>query len=346
MEAHMRFHKLSRLAAVVVAIFFVAQTATADDVFLKMDGFPPGSAAGQFGIAFTNVVQKYTPYKVQVSVGKPATKSAIHAAKKQTDLFLTAPIINIFMQKKMAMFKKVKSAPELNKKLRGIINYPLGPYHMVVYEASGIKTLQDIKGKKVFLGPPAGSATRVMTDIVVGATGYKPGKDFKVMRFDWKTAETAFLDRQMDVYMAPTSLPSPTIRQMAMAGKIRILSIPDEALKSPLIKKLLNFPGRTVEIIPANAYGKKQVNTRDAKTLGSWVGLGTHMWLDTEVVYNMTKVFWEHLDEVYATAEWMKAITRETALNQMNIPLHIGSYRYYKEAGFVIPKNLIPPEAR
>lgn len=331
---------------VAILIFMIANTASARDVYLKMDGLPPGSSAGQMGIAFTQVVQKHTPYKIQVSVGKPATKSALLAAKKQVDLFITAPTINLYMQKSMYMFKKVKDAPGLNAKLRGIINFPLGPYHMVVYESSGIKTIKDIKGKKVFLGPPAGAATRVMSMVVEGATGYKPGEDFQTMRFDWKTAETAFMDRQMDVHMSPTTLPSPTIHQFAMSGKIRILSIPEEAFQSALIKKALGFPGRTVEIIPKDIYGKNQVNTTDSKAIGSWVGLGTHMWLDTEVVYNMTKAFWQYIDEVYATAEWMKGVTKNTALNQMNIPLHIGSYKYYKEAGWDIPDSLIPPEAK
>jgi uncharacterized protein len=341
----MKLHKFASLA-ITVALFLTAHTVNAGDVYLKMEGLPAGTSAGQLSIAFTQVVQKHTPYKIQISVGKPATKMAILAAKKQTDLFITAPTINMFMQKKIAMFKKVKNAPELNSKLRGIINFALGPYHMIVYENSGIKTLKGIKGKKVFLGPPAGAAGKVMTQVVEGVTGYKPGKDFQAMRFDWKTAETAFLDRQMDVYMMPTTLPSPTIQQFAMSGKIRILSIPDEAFNSPQIKAALNFPGRTIEIIPPDMYGKKQVNTKGSKTVGSWVGLGTNMWLDTEVVYNMTKAFWQHIDEVYATAEWMKAITRENALNQMNIPLHIGAYKYYKEVGFDIPDSIIPPEAR
>ena len=30
----------------------------------------------------------------------------------------------------------------------------------------------------------------------------------------------------------------------------------------------------------------------------------------------------------------------------MNIPLHVGAYRYYKEAGFDIPAALVPPEAK
>jgi len=322
-----------------------AGSVQAEDLFLKMDSFPPGTSPGQFGIAFTQVVQKHMPVTIQVSAGKPATKSAIDAAKKNVDLFLTAPTINHFMQTKSAMYKKVADADKLNANLRGLVNYALGPYHIIVYADSGITSLKEIKGKKVFLGPPAGAATKVTTQIVAGATGFEPGKDFEVMRFDWKTAETAFIDRQMEVYMGPTTVPSPQIQQFALVSPIRFLGIPAEAFDTAPMKAALGLPGRTIHDIPPGIY-KNQVNDAPVRTIGSWVGLGTHKWLDEQVVYDMTKAFWENIDEVYATAEWMKAITKESALKEMNIPLHVGAYRYYKEAGFAVPDHVVPPEAK
>ena len=46
------------------------------------------------------------------------------------------------------------------------------------------------------------------------------------------------------------------------------------------------------------------------------------------------------------TAAWMKAITPESALNQMNMPLHMGAYKYYKEIGIEVPAEIMPPEAK
>lgn len=316
-----------------------------DKTFLTMDSFPAGSTPGQFNIAFTQVVQKNLPIEIQVSVGKPATKSAVDAAKKKVDLFLTAPTINQFMQTNTAMYAKVKDAPELNKNLRGIINYALGPYHIVVYDDSGIKSLSDFKGKKVFLGPPAGAATKVATQIMEAATDLKPGDDYEVMRFDWKSAETAFLDRQMDVYIGPTTVPSPSIAQFALVSKIRILGIPDFAWEKPTMKAALALPGRTIHEIPTGVYDNL-VNEEPVKSIGSWVGLGANKWVDEKLVHDMTKAFWDNIDDVHATAEWMSAITKETALLEMNIPLHAGAYKYYKEAGWAVPDHLVPPEAK
>lgn len=331
--------------ALAALLASAASVQAADKTFLTMDSFPAGTTPGQFGIAFTQVVQKNLPIEIQVSVGKPATKSAVDAAKGKVDLFLTAPTINHFMQNKGAMYKKVKNAPELNSKLRGFINYPLGPYHMVVYEESGIKSLADIKGKKVFLGPPAGAATTVATQIVSGATGLKPGEDFDVVKFDWKSAETAFLDRQMDVYIGPTTIPSPQIQSFALVSPIRLLGISEEAFKSAPIQKALKLPGRTIIDIPAGMY-ENQANETQVRSIGSWVGLGSHVGVDADIVYKMIKAFWENIDEVHQQAEWMKVISKKTALFEMNIPLHAGAYRYYKEAGWTIPDKLVPPEAK
>lgn len=332
-------------AAIALAAGLATGAMAQDKKFLTMDGFPAGSTPGQFAIAFSQLIQKKMPVEIQVSVGKPATKSAIDAAQGKVDLFTTAPTINQFMQTQTAMFSKVDAAPELNKNLRGFINYPLGPYHIVVYEDSGIKSIADFKGKKVFLGPPAGAATTVATQLVSGASGLVPGEDFDVVKFDWKSAETAFMDRQMDVYVGPTTVPSPSIQQFALVSPIRILGLTDEAFKSEPVQKALSYPGRTIVDIPSGIYDN-QVNEAPVRTVGSWVGLGTNKDMDADLAYNMMKVFWENIDEIYQTAEWMKVINRETALLEMNIPLHVGAYRYYKELGWDIPDHLVPPEAK
>ena len=316
-----------------------------DKTFLTMDSFPAGSTPGQFSIAFTQIVQKHLPVEIQVSVGKPATKSAVDAAMQKVDLFLTAPSINQFMQTKTAMFAKVENAPELNKNLRNILNYPLGPYHIVVYEDSGIKSLDDFKGKKVFLGPPAGAATKIATQIMEAATDLVPGEDFEVMRYDWQSAETAFLDRQMDVYIAPTTVPSPSIQQFALVSKVRILGVPDDAWDEPSLKAALAPPGRTISEIPPGVY-ENQVNETAVRTIESWVGLGTHTGISEETIYEITKTLWEHIEDLHGTAEWMKIINKDNIFRESNIPLHIGAYRYYKEAGFDVPEDQIPPEAK
>ncbi|WP_416900222.1 MAG: TAXI family TRAP transporter solute-binding subunit [Minwuia sp.] len=336
--------KTTAWALAFAAAGLAAATAQAQDKkFLTMDSNPPGTTVGQFMIAFTQVVQKNLPIEIQMSTGKPSTKSAVDAALQKVDLYTGAPTINWYMQNKAAMYSKVENAPELNKNLRGLINYPLGPYQIVTYADSGIEKLEDIKGRKVFLGPPAGAATKVMKDVVEAVTGLVPDEGYEAMRYDWSSAETAFLDGQMDVYIVPTSIPSPQIQQFALVRPIRILGIPQDKFEHDLIKAALQYPGRTIWDIPPGSY-ENQVNTESVNTIGSWVGIQTQKWLDEQLAYDMVRVFFEHLDEVHQTAPWMKIITLQTALNEMNVPLHAGAYRFYKEQGLEIPEELVPPQ--
>ena len=66
--------------------------------------------------------------------------------------------------------------------------------------------------------------------------------------------------------------------------------------------------------------------------------------VDEDVVYNVTKSFWENLDDIHKTAVFLKEVTKATAFTSVNLPLHKGAYRYYKEAGFSVPENLIPKD--
>ncbi|MEC7764296.1 MAG: TAXI family TRAP transporter solute-binding subunit [Pseudomonadota bacterium] len=315
-----------------------------DTTYLTMDAFSPGTTSGQFGIAFSQLIQRELPVEIQISSGKPATKSAVDAAMEKVDLFTTASAINHYMQTNAAMFKDMANAPELNANLRNIITFPVGPNQFVTYADSGIETMDDFAGKTVFVGPPGSASTALTIQMIEAITGLKAGEDYETPRFDWQSAETAFVDRQMDVFIAFSELPSPMIQQFSMVSDIRMIGIPEDKLQDETIQSLSNFPGRSLETIEPGVYDN-QVNDTAITTIGTWVGLGTHAGLDADLVYDMTKTLWENIDEIRETAAWMQTITKETALSQSNIPLHIGAYRYYQEAGFDIPEHMVPPEA-
>ncbi len=59
--------------------------------------------------------------------------------------------------------------------------------------------------------------------------------------------------------------------------------------------------------------------------------------LDEELVYQATKAFWEHIDELHAQGPAFGSITPESGLREINMPLHPGALRYYEEIGLDIP---------
>ncbi|MEH6404083.1 MAG: TAXI family TRAP transporter solute-binding subunit [Sneathiella sp.] len=334
--------KLMSALAVVAATLAVTSNAHAKD-FYRMATLGPGTTPYMVSTTFATIVNKQlSDREIQVNATGKGTQHALEAAKGELDLFVTANIVHRLMSSGKAMYSKVKSAPELSKNLRLMFMYPAGMYHFVVYEKSGIKDIKGIKGKKVYIGPKGSAINRVVKQIINAATGYEAGKDYQAVEMSFDAGGSSFQDQRVDVYVNITNPPSAVISQVALTNKIRILSLGD-VFESDAIKKLhANRPGRYLAKIPADAYGKNQVNTTDIQTLGGYMGMATREGLKTEEVYNMLKVFWAGLDEMKSTAPWLAPISLDKVLSSANIPLHPGAVKFYQEKGIKIPADLMP----
>ena len=87
------------------------------------------------------------------------------------------------------------------------------------------------------------------------------------------------------------------------------------------------------DMIPAGTY-EGIGETKTISVGAQWV-VGAQV--DAELIYQVTKALWNAnsrklLDNGHAKG---KAITLETALDGVGIPLHEGAKRYYKEAGLI-----------
>ncbi len=314
---------------------------------LLLKSIQPGSARHVFHTRLATMMQKYGGREIQISLGTAPPRMLVQVATGKADLAFSAPTIIWFMQHRKAMYAKMASAPELAKNIRGVINHGGGTYQFVVLASSGIKSMKDFKGKTVQLAIPGGVAYRVMAGMVQAATGYKPNVDYKASKLDLQAASQAFMDKNIDVFATPAAIPDPEIEQFALTNKIRIIGIPDKAFESAGIKAVLRFPGRFRLSIKPHTYGSNQVNTAPVKTLGTTESLVTNKNVSEEAIYQLTKILWEHIGEIVKGSKSLpNAFNKKMALHAMNVPLHAGAYRYYKEAGFDIPASLKPPEAK
>ena len=290
---------------------------------------------------FAKLVQKYNPdIEIQINATGAAPRHSLDAARGKTDFLMGAPAIQYLMSNGKAMFAKVKNAKELAGNLRAVFNYRIGFYQFGVYEDSGIKKMADLKGKRVFLGPPAAVQRVVAGGFVRAISGLEPGKDYEVVKLGFSPAMQAFQDRQIDVLVASGNPPASNFVQVALTNKIRFIGATDADWGKPAMKKVMALPGRTRGQFAADVYGPNQANETPVQTIAAWVGLVTRKGIPDEVIYKMTKTFWEHIDEMHAVAPWAKdAINLGNAFKQMNMKLHPGALRYYKEAGVKVPKG-------
>ena len=312
---------------------------------LRMASLGQASPTTVFSIAVSQILKREHGYATQLATGSPATRQIVEAANQQLDLYVSAVSINGYLKNGTRMYSKLPNAPELFANARSILNYPLGAYHGLAWADSGIESMEDLKGKKVFIGPPSSAGRTVIEQVIKGVTGYSANEDFDPVNLDWASAEQAFQDRQVDAYFVPTPIPSAELQQLSALGKFRVLGIPDDKVDEESIKAASDVPGRQFDFLQPGTYSG-QVNEEPVRMVSSIVGLGTHKWLDEEVAYNITKAIFDNNADLVAAAKWMSVITPENALNQMNAPLHVGALKYYREIGIEVPEALIPPEAK
>ncbi|SDE51092.1 TAXI family TRAP transporter solute-binding subunit [Ruegeria marina] len=326
------------LAAGLAAAMFLATASQAE--LYKVTSIAPGMSPFIVNTAISKVVNEHVDgVEFQVRATGAATKHMVDAANGKVDFLFGSPTINWLMVNKIGPFKEMESAPDLEKNIGMIFSYQMGPYHYITRADSGIETLADIKGKKVFVGPPGGAASNVVLNNVIKPVTGLTADDFEVQTFGFDAAAQAFQDDKIDVIVLPTNIPSPLVQQFALTKEIRLI---DFDVSKVLMNKAL---GGTLNTIAAGTYGKNHIGS-DVTTHGAIVNFSAGMHVDEEVVYQVTKAIWENLDEIHGTAEWMKStIRKDTALELIVGRLHPGAERYYREAGWDIPEaQVITPQ--
>jgi len=330
------FGMKSRIIAGAAAAIICISSANAKDYKMSTISLPTPFA---LNTTFAKIVQKYNKdIKIQINATGAAPRHALDAANGKTDLFFGAPSLQFLMSKGKAMFKKVKNAPELANNLRTIFHYRIGMYSFGVYDESGMKKLADIKGKRVFIGPPTGVQKVVSAGFIKAVSGLEMNKDYTAVKLGFSPAMQAFQDRQIDMMVGASNHPDSFWSQITLTNKVRFLGAGDVDLNAPKMKKIFKIPGRTPGEIQPNIYGKNQTNTKPTKTIAAYTGLYCRAGLSEEAVYKMTKTFWEHIDEMWSTTAWAKgAINKENIFREANWKFHPGALKYYREIGLKIP---------
>ncbi|MFZ5946203.1 MAG: TAXI family TRAP transporter solute-binding subunit [Bacillota bacterium] len=204
-------------------------------------------------------------------------------------------------------------------------------YQGVAIKESGIKTLEDLKGKRVAVGP-VGSGTAVLSEAVLSEAGLDIKKDIKAEFAGFGDAASKMKDGHLDANFGVLSVPAAAIQDIKTVRDIEIIEI-----KGELFEKIkANYPFFSQFVIPAGTYG----NTEDKYTINCQAALYVTPDLPEDVVYNITKVFYEKADEIAQAHAAGKYINLEKALDGITTKLHPGAVKYYEEKGIKVPDNL------
>ncbi|HRO14724.1 MAG TPA: TAXI family TRAP transporter solute-binding subunit [Paracoccus sp. (in: a-proteobacteria)] len=214
------------------------------------------------------------------------------------------------------------------EKLRAIANLYPESIHLVASEASGIKSLADLKGKRVSLDEP-GSGTIVDAQLILGAAGLTE-KDIKPEYLKPDQAADRMKDGAMDAFFFVGGYPAGAIAELASQHKVTLVPIKG----APVDELLANNKFFARDTVPNGTYDGMSGDVPTIAVGAQWV---TSADQPEELIYEITKALWndntrKQLDAGHAKG---KQITREHALDGLGIPLHPGAERFYKEAGLL-----------
>ena len=219
------------------------------------------------------------------------------------------------------------------KELRGIGTLYPEPVQIVVRADSDIYTLEDLKGRKVVVGA-AGSGVAATAERVLKAAGIWDEIDPVYQTFS-EAAQSLVLG-QVDAEFTVIAYPAPAIDQIAVKVPVRLIPVPDE-----VVQKLHDegYPFYVKVVVPAGTYNGQD---EDVKTIAVKATLAVHKDLPDDVVYEMTKVLYENIDELAKAHQVAKQIDMNNAFEGLMIPLHPGAIKYYEEKGIAVPAGLKP----
>lgn len=284
---------------------------------------------------------------IQINSGQTLTKTTLALASGKLDLTVKPPPAFALMQQGKGPYAKLgDEAAASSENLRGLFGFLAGWFHAIAWADSGIESYEDIKGRKVFTGPPAGAANLQSTTIIRAAAGYEAGEDYESVRLGWGAGLHAMQDGQFDVFMRPAPVGAASIEQLGAQRKFRLLPLTEDDLQSEGWKKYTSNPWHMRGVIPAGTYAG-QVNNGEDVVVGAYtMQISAHKSMDEDTAYNLVKSFFDNAEEARSTVALLAHLDENDPLAGMNIPLHPGALRYFREKGVSIPGRLIPPEAK
>ena len=274
------------------------------------------------GVALSQIFAKDIPNvrsTAQVTKASAENLNLLQAGRGELALALADSVSDAWKGEAEAGF------PKKLDKLRGLSGTYNNYIQIVANADSGIKTLADLKGKRISVGA-AKSGTELNARAIFKAAGLAYSDMAKVEYLPFGESVELMKNRQLDATLQSAGLGVASIRDLATAVKIVVIPVPADVVAK------VGDAAYQASVIPANTYTGQ---TEAVATAAIPNFLVTHSGVSDDVAYRMAKAMYDNIDTLYAAHNAAKVIKRENAIKGMPVPLHPGAERYYKEVGLI-----------
>ena len=189
-----------------------------------------------------------------------------------------------------------------------------------------IETFEDLKGKRVYVGGTASSRRDAM-DVLMEAHGWTGEEVTDVSEFKGANLAEALCDDEFDAFVYAIGHPNPAVREATALCDAKFVEV-----STSIIEKLNSEnPFYVDSVIPGGTYKN---NSRDVPTLGVVATLVTTAKVPPDVIYHITKAYFENLGLLQALSPLFLSLTKDQMVETgLAAPIHEGALKYFSEVG-------------
>ena len=215
-----------------------------------------------------------------------------------------------------------------DKKLRILFSLHTEPFTIVARKEAKIRTFDDLKGKRVYMGA-TGSGPRATMERLMDAKGWTKKTFSAIVDLKSNDQTQALCSGKIDALVYAGGHPNGAIQQVTSACATRLVDV-----SGPVVDKMVKqSPFYSQAIIPGGMYNG---NERDVKTFGMNAIVVASDDLDNETAYQITKAVFDNLDNFKTLHPVFATLSARSMVVEVELaPYHPGALKYFRQQGLV-----------
>ena len=307
----------------------------------------PGGAVHLSPAHMTEIAGTKGIANIQLADGQTLTNSIQNVAEGKTDIAGTPYILPFLMNRGVGPYGSLgaEKGAELAGNLRAITPVTLGVFFLFAYDAKNIGGWDDLKGRKIYNGPPRGGALTNARSMIQIVAGLKDGDDYEGMQANWGQASSIIASGEPDAVVLPELFPGSRLTTVAAAGKMTGWSMPKEVYDGEAMQKYMVAPGSAPFTMPiaelSATMGEDWTFVSEDDTFRAFATVGgmvVHKDMDDQLVYDLVAAYVDTMDDLKAKAPFGNTVAFDEPMQGMcganPVQYHPAAARAWRDAGY------------
>ena len=314
---------IRKVSAFMLAFVLAAGAAHAGQQYISIATSSAGGTFSIVGTAMADVINKNVPgVSANIEITGGSSENILLAASNNVEVAFTASDVMY-----LALNGKGSFEGKTVDNIMGIMGGIMNTMQVYTLKNGPIKTMEDLRGKRISVGPP-GSVGNDGMRLILEAYGMQINKDWTPEYLAHGDGAEALTDGNVDAVCIMTIAPAAAVATAAASKPLRVLDISDEKIA----QILADNPFYVHASLAGGIYKGQDEPVKNA--IGSATMLICNSSVSEDLVYQISKALYTNTAELIKAYPQCNEFVPENAYRGMTgLKLHPGAVKYLKEIG-------------